>query len=299
MRNQNAAELDVREYLPTIVKSKRNPTRTTLTGLQDQVFELCDGYDDAIVAMAPPTRQTWADEDSAALVSCYGGPTVPLSQHKDNILAALKEQSDVNLLRCAYCMLSDPRTWDHYLPKESYPEYAVYHSNLLYICFGCNHRKSTHVADGQLLYCHPYFSVDADTALLHCQVTVAAGKLAIEYYCAGTGALKVAGEVAQRHLERLGLVSRFAAEASSMVSGLISELRQYFPQGVPDAALDRVLRRRYEEAHKNLGINAWDSRLWHGLGRCADFTAYVNVNIQSEGVPSSNGFDVPAPPPAT
>lgn len=298
MRNQKAADLDVREYLPNIIKSKHKATRATLTGLQEQIFDLCDGYDGAIDGMAPPAKKTWNDEERTALESCYSVGTIPLSKHKDNILSALKAQSEVNLQRCAYCMLSDPKTWDHYLPKESFPEYAVYHSNLLYICFGCNHRKSKHFHNAHLLYCHPYFSVDAGTALLHCQVTVAGGALAIKYYCAGTDALLAAGEVAQRHLERLGLIDRFAAEGSSMVSGLISELRQHFPHGVPDASLNGVLRRRYAEAQQHLGINAWDSRLWHGLAHCVGFLDYANEKIQFEGVPNANGFDVPAPPAA-
>ncbi|MCW3154842.1 hypothetical protein N8H69_20025 [Achromobacter spanius] len=298
MRKQKAADLDVREYLPTIIKSKHKATRRTLTNLRDRVFDLCDGYDNAIDTMVPPAKQSWKTEESAALESCYGVGTIPLSTHKDNILCALKVQSEVNLQRCAYCMLNDPRTWDHYLPKESFPEYAVYHSNLLYICFGCNHRKSKHFHNAHLLYCHPYFSVDADTALLHCLVTVAEGALGIKYYCAGMGALQAAGEVAQRHLEGLGLIDRFAAEASSILSGLIGELRQYFPNGVPAASLNGVLLRRYAEAQECLGINAWDSRLWHGVAHCVDFLAYVNEKIQFQGAPDPNGFDVPAPPAA-
>ncbi|CAB3643269.1 hypothetical protein [Achromobacter pestifer] len=298
MRNQKAADLDVRKYLPTIIQSKHKATRATLTNLRDKVFDLCDGYDNAIDAMTPPPKQPWKEEESAALESCYGIGTMALSAHKDNILWALKVQSEVNLQRCAYCMLNDPRTWDHYLPKESFPEYAVYHANLLYICFGCNHRKSKHYHNAYLLYCHPYFSVDADTALLHCLVTVVEGTLAIKYYCAGMGAMQAAAEVAQRHLEGLGLIDRFAAEASSMLSGLIGELRQYFPDGVPAASLHRVLQRRYSEAQECLGINAWDSRLWHGVAHCVDFLDYVNDRIKFRSTLDSNGFYVPAPPAA-
>lgn len=297
MRNQKAADLDVREYLPSIIKSKHKATRATLTSLQDDVFDLCDSYDDAINAMTPPAKQTWKNEESTALESCYNVSTTPLSTHKDNILSALKNQSEVNLQRCAYCMLNDPRTWDHYLPKESFPEYAVYHSNLLYVCFGCNHRKSKHFHNAHLLYCHPYFSVVAESPLLHCLVTIAGGTLTIKYYCAGDGALQAAGEVAQRHMERLDLANRFAAEASSMVSGLIGELRQHFPHGVPSASLKNVLARRYALAQQHLGINAWDSRLWHGVAHCADFLVYANEKINLEGAPNANGFDLPAPPP--
>lgn len=83
-----------------------------------------------------------------------------------------------------------------------------------------------------------------------------------------------------------------------MVSGLIGELRQYFPNGVPGGSLHGVLQRRYAEAQQRLGINAWDSRLWHGVAHCAGFLGYVNEKIQFEGAPDANGFDVPAPPAA-
>lgn len=295
MRNQKSAELDVRSYFPTIVGSKQKKTRTILRGVQAKVMDLCDSYDDALDDLSTPKEQIWTKDERGALQSCYGVKTKVLSKHKDNILAALKAESEVNVQRCAYCMLSDPRTWDHYLPKESFPEYSVYHSNLLYICFGCNHRKSTDFDEDNLLFCHPYFTVDSAVSFLHCQVTIVGGKLAIKYYCAGAGDLQVPGQIAQRHLERLGLITRFAAEASSMVSGLIGELRQHFPGGVSGPALIGVLERRYAEAQERLGINAWDSRLWHGLAHCAMFLGYANEKITAKAVPHANGFYEPAP----
>ena len=297
MRHQIIATLDVRKYLPLIIASKHLKTRVALEAVKQQVFDLCDAYDVALAKMAPPKEQAWTEEASDALKSCYGVGTAALSTHKDSILLALKAQAEINVQRCAYCMLNDPRTWDHYMPKDNFPEYAVYHPNLLYICFGCNQRKSNYFDKTELLYCHPYFSVDADEALLHCEVTVADGKLAIKYYGAAVGAFHVAGVIAQRHLLRLSLIDRFQGEASSMVSGLIGEFRQHFPAGVSVAALEGVLQRRYAEARSKLGSNAWDSRLWHGLANCPQFHAYANKKILAIDVPSSKGFFDTSPPP--
>lgn len=297
MRHQIAAALDVRKYLPLIIASKHLKTRAALEAVKQQVFDLCDAYDVALMKMTPPKEQAWTQDASEALKSCYSVGTAALSTHKDNILFALKAQSEINIQRCAYCMLNDPRTWDHYMPKDAFPEYAVYHSNLVYVCFGCNQRKSTHFDKSELLYCHPYFSVDIEKSLLHCKVTVHNGKLAIKYYGAAIGAFHAAGMIAQRHVLRLCLTDRFQGEASSMVSGLIGEFRQHFPTGVSVATLQGVLERRYSEAQSKLGSNAWDSRLWHGLANCPQFHGYANTQILAKDVPSSKGFFEPSPPP--
>lgn len=297
MRHQLSAGLDVRNYLPLIIASKHLKTRATLNAVQQQVVNLCDSYDAALKKLTPPKEQVWQQDEQDALKSCYTVGTIALAAHKDSILLALKAQSEVNVQRCSYCMLNDPRTWDHYMPKDAFPEYAVYHPNLLYICFGCNQRKSTHFDKSNLLYCHPYFTVDLERALLHCKVTVSSGKLVVKYYGAAVGKLHAAGMIAQRHLVGLGLIDRFQGEASSTVSGLIGELRQHFPTGVSVAALEAVLERRYIEARDILGSNAWDSRLWHGLASCADFHEYVNGRIKAKHVPSSKGFYEHSPPP--
>lgn len=297
MRHQSAANLDVRDYFPLIIASKHLKTRATLKVVEQQVVDLCDAYDLALKMLTPPKEQAWKQDEQDALKSCYSVGTDALSTHKDAILLALKAESEINVQRCAYCMLNDPRTWDHYMPKDHFPEYAVYHPNLLYICFGCNQRKSTNFHTTKLLYCHPYFSVDAKEALLHCKVTVENGKLAVKYYGAAAGVFQAAGTIAHEHLLGLGLTKRFQGEASSTVSGLIGELRQHFPTGVSATSLQAVLERRYAEARTRLGSNAWDSRLWHGLAACPEFHGYVNTKIIAKEVPSSKGFLDTSPPP--
>lgn len=297
MRYQLAAnDLDVNVYFPKMIAKKHLVTRGELVAIKDDVVRLCQAYSGILSGLGVPVPQQWSASAKEALKSCYVVTTKELSKHKDLMLKSLKAQSDVNIQRCAYCMLNDPSTWDHYMPKEYFPEYSVYHENLVYICHGCNHRKLSHYNSNSLIYCHPYFTIDRDEALLHCNVVVTEGKLLIQYYGAGGGLLAQAGVIAHQHLLRLDLIARFKGEASSTVNGLIKELQQYYPEGVTQRALDGVLQRRYDQAREELGCNAWDSRLWHGLAACPDFLTYANGKIMKRRGPSALGFRQVSPP---
>ena len=297
MRHQkSAASLAVNSYFPKIVAKKHLKARALLTTAQANVLSLCNAYPSTLRNLTTPKQQAWSDETNEALKSCYAVSTKALSEHKDAILKSLQTESPVNVQRCAYCMLNDPQTWDHYLPKEGFPEYSVYHENLVYVCYGCNQRKSCYFDANGLIYCHPYFTVDAEEALLHCKVTVVSSKLSIQYYGAGSGAFEDMGLIAHQHLKRLHLIDRFKSEASSTVAGLIGELRQHYPRGIKALSLERVLERRYIEARSKLGCNAWDSRLWHGLAHCQNFLSYVNGKIAQPSAPSIRGFRQLSPP---
>lgn len=296
MRYQPLPRLDEATYLPAIFLAKHLGTRALLVAAQDNVLEMCRSYDVTILRMGVPERQQWDAGIKAALQSCYEIVTKPLSQLKDEILEALRVHAEINLQRCAYCMLNEPKTWDHYLPRTFYPEFSAYHPNLIYICFGCNHKKHDDCDDRELVYCHPYYTVDNNVPILHCDVSIEEDKLAISYYCSGEGAHQAAGSIAQRHLARLGLSLRFKAEASSLVGGFIGDLRVTFPNGISEVSLRNVLRAKYAEAQAHLGINAWDARLWHGLNRCEELLDYINRRIMVDLAPSADGFKIQAPP---
>ncbi|WP_406234143.1 hypothetical protein ACI703_01185 [Isoptericola jiangsuensis] len=283
------------DYFSAIMSVKRSGTQDELKAVKKDVTALCADYVQALKFLKPPPRKQWAKGASDALISCYSVNTKALSSHKDSILKSLISQAEINVQRCPYCMLNDPKTWDHYMPKDDFPEYSVFHANLLYVCYGCNQRKSNYFSPTELVYCHPYFSVDINSAILHCEVKVDKGKLSIDYYGAGYDGYTEQGNIAQRHLERLGLVDRFKIEASSTVADLISELHQNFPNGVTQSILDGVLQRRYSDSMKKLGCNAWDSRLWHGIAACGEFISYANDEMSKLGTLNLKGFREASP----
>jgi hypothetical protein len=297
MRFQPLPNLTEEIYLEGIFRAKHTPNREILLEAQEDVLKRCSHYSEELAEARAPLRQDWTPVVSAALQSCYDGVTAPLGKLKDTILEGLKAHTEVNLQRCPYCMLNEPKTWDHYLPKGDFPEFSVCHKNLVYVCFGCNHRKHDRYLDGALIFCHPYYTLIERVPILHCAVKVVDDRLRIDYYCAGEGEHERVGHVAQRHLSLLGLDKRFRSEASSLVSGLIGELRATFPMGVSEKSLASLLRGKFAEARSLLGENAWDARLWHGLNHCEAFLDYANRRIVADNAPSADGFYIPAPPP--
>ena len=65
------------------------------------------------------------------------------------------------LLSCPMCGGKGPRTIDHYLPKDWYPEFAVLSYNLVPSCGTCNSKRGSYNRPQQPHpVLHPYFDVD-------------------------------------------------------------------------------------------------------------------------------------------
>ncbi|SDA25273.1 hypothetical protein SAMN03159355_03109 [Pseudomonas sp. NFPP10] len=71
------------------------------------------------------------------------------------------------LLSCPMCGGEGPRTIDHYLPKEWYPEFAVLSYNLIPSCGTCNSKRGSYNHPQQPHpVLHPYFDADILSALI-------------------------------------------------------------------------------------------------------------------------------------
>ena len=58
-------------------------------------------------------------------------------------LAALRERLLASTDSCPYCGFGEPRDLDHYLPRGSFGELAIYSKNLIPSCSPCNNAKRT------------------------------------------------------------------------------------------------------------------------------------------------------------
>lgn len=79
-----------------------------------------------------------------------------------------KMRKDNGLSACPHCgELGRPRTLDHYLPKDVFPEHSINLLNLIPMCDWCQGEKSTEylTSDGCRRFIHPYFD-DVDQPLI-------------------------------------------------------------------------------------------------------------------------------------
>lgn len=298
MRHQPLHDLDFLDLLSWILIRKAEPAKSHVEANLKEVIDRANEAREAFTELKSIPPLNWPAAIGAALGSCYDLRTEALSLLKDELIERLRLHSESNLQRCPYCMLNEPNTWDHYLPKSDYPELAVYFGNLIFVCWGCNHRKGDHYRPDRLEYCHPSFTVDPSDPILHCQVRITDGVIEIGFYCGSTYDKDERPRIAERHVENLDLYRRYKLECASVFSAFIGALARDCPIGVTEEEFRVAVQRRFEDVEVGLGPNAWEARFWHGLLRCEGIVPYVNelVTLHSPRVRQGLFEAAPTPP---
>lgn len=89
-----------------------------------------------------------------------------------------------DLDECPYCGYPlPPRTLDHFLPKEDWPEYAIFSNNLVPQCRGCAPIKGQRYycsTNNQALFLHPMYSFALSTVGFYIEVSLVGNEPAFE-----------------------------------------------------------------------------------------------------------------------
>lgn len=93
----------------------------------------------AVAGISGVAQGTWKKAEREDLLHCYESTGKALQQLKTLIS---ESQPDGVREVCPYCGIGGPRQFDHYLPKEKFPEYSVHSYNLVPCCGVCNGKKS-------------------------------------------------------------------------------------------------------------------------------------------------------------
>lgn len=194
------------------------------------------------------------------------------------ILESLRERT---LQLCPACGEDGtPNTLDHYLPKTSYPEFAVTPSNLFPMCDICQGKKGARtVADeGDRLFLHPYF----DHFLAEQVVQLSIG---VPYNAPASIELSVSDAVApehraviSRHLETLHISQRyhhfFRTEYIRLLR-LVFEIRQH----QQDVA-NHIQMFRWHASTKS--VNSWGHVFYDGVARNKELMTFLQLGSLPE-----------------
>jgi len=129
------------DYLTQIVdrKSGERGERLTkmLSGVKARFAVLEDAYTTQKIGSVATCA--WTKQQQEDLLHCYGTTAQALEELKRLIT---EQQSEGSRDICPYCGIGAPRQFDHYLPKDKYPEFSVHAYNLMPCCGTCNGKKS-------------------------------------------------------------------------------------------------------------------------------------------------------------
>jgi hypothetical protein len=272
VRPQILPALNYSQYSEEIINSKHTSQRRRLKAEKAVVDARVQTMVPALTNLQSIAKVGWRTMTSKALKGCYESSTKALGVLKDQILDDL---------------------------QAHYPEFSIYHGNLVYVCSDCNHEKSDHYSEVQLEYLHPYFYGNVATVILFCKAHIRNGKLGFRFYSATADpAFAALAVIGQRHIVNLKLEIAFQSESSTVVSDFLSSIKEDFPQGISAEQLDRLVRKNYRMVESAYGPNAWEARLWHAIVSFAEFHDYVSVQLPLLPVRHRDGIDqiAPAPP---
>jgi len=142
--------------------------------IKSAVLERYQEFDSAVADYQTEPRKSGISFSGDVLRGFYEYPPVELK-------ALLKtRRRDHTLDTCPYCGYPRaPDTLDHFLPKEDWPEYAIFSDNLVPQCRSCapiKGAKCFSAEENQSLYLHPMYSAALATLRFKIDVTIASGK---------------------------------------------------------------------------------------------------------------------------
>ena len=121
-------------------------------------------YEDMLGQPHPRLTPAELGEAKPYLVAAYGQVQV------GGRLADLREHLLNSVMSCPYCGFGEPTDLDHYLPRQTYGELAIFHQNLVPSCGKCNNAKRTVVPGGSPAHgpglIHPYYQELPDVIFL-------------------------------------------------------------------------------------------------------------------------------------
>jgi 5-methylcytosine-specific restriction endonuclease McrA len=208
------------------------------------------------------------------LLGCYEGAHIDrISRNpRDRLYAKIRALCTV----CPYCTIAPPKTLDHYLPRNDYPEFSVLPINLVPACSGCNTSRGFRDRTGARALIHPYFDTIPNERLLVATIRIVDGAPDATFSVDRTQAKdKGFADLYERHVDLLRLHARYRRWALSEygLSSILSTTRVW-ARGMPR---DELRHRLEEQAHVDeatLGANHFKVVLHRGAAASDEFLDY-------------------------
>ncbi len=230
-----------------LTKALRRGKAKALNNRLDAIVERYDDY----VARAPLLAglpQLPVDLEAADLLRSLFDRTEPRGS-----LWPLRTALMGRTRTCPQCRISEAFELDHFLPKESYPEFSIYSRNLVPSCGRCNSLKGP---DASAQYLHAYYDQIPRRRFLNASVQLRPGIVWVSFTVDVTKIDEpLAGKITYQ-FAALHLGERYSMQAAERLGSYAPSLERTFAtSGVNGVKADlRALLR----STMNNGVNHWE-----------------------------------------
>jgi hypothetical protein len=181
---------------------------------------------------------------------------------------------------CPNCTISEINSFDHYLPKETFPEFVVNPKNLFPSCTKCNsYKNNVWLKDGKRLFLNLYLDPLPDEQYLFVNLTISGDIVTTRFFLQNDGAIDPdVFEIIKTHYNRLHLLERFNANINEAITSLENTITSF----IGKLPIEDIKNSIIEKSHRDriaFGYNYWKSILEIELMNSAE---YMNRFIQKE-----------------
>lgn len=226
MRNLKYIRTQEKKIYSAVAKSKHQPRQGYLIQITNRITNSYSRYQRHINSIEKYRSMKGLKNDEIdALRHCYDTETAPLKMIKNKIKLQLSEN-----YKCPYCDLGDAtKTFDHFLPAESFPELSILSKNLVPCCYDCNNEKGTtsHINSGNQEFFHPYFGSVPTHKYLHCKIQqkMISKKYEAYFYLNRPNNMPQRDfDMASSHFKNLKLDRLYQAESISLINTFLRDL---------------------------------------------------------------------------
>lgn len=269
MRSIPLVAVNALDVFDRIAAAKRQPRRGRIQAAREEIVAAYQSYVDAAPDIGELGMATLTHQQKEAMRHAYNVETEPMIALRSELLKR------ISVARCPFCGIGETSTLDHYLPKEQYPEYSVFPSNLVPSCAVCNTLKRDLILDEKTnvrMFLHPCYDLIPNLEFLAVRTRMEADALILSYRLTRpAGMAPRTFQHLRAHFGKLNLADRYRRMGLEHLGEQYPSLRRAY--GVSGDA-ERVAEKLIEKAQdfeEVSGPNYWLAKLYRSLASNADF----------------------------
>lgn len=208
-----------------------------------------------------------SNKEKNAYISMYSSATQSV---KKEILIKLEDVLDGDY--CPYCGIIMSDTIEHILPKDCFPEFSIYSSNLIPCCWKCNSEKGTAIRNsknGEYETYNFYEDQIPEEEFLKVEIKENGKNIRIEF-----SIKENAPQLFINHIKKLKLLKRYNENSIPIITELKRKIRNEKGKTVREDLI-KTCRKAYVNGKESYGVNYWKGLLKLEISNSREAQDYI------------------------
>ena len=253
---------DCFEVYKEAVKNKRKD-KEILLNIQNDIESQFDIYSGKFrdKKLYEVISLTFSAPEKNALINLYDFNAAVIKKIKGKILDS--QIATINNT-CQYCTLNSVNTLDHFIPKQSFPEFSINPLNLFPCCSECNSKKSNLWLDSNHhhLFLNLYLDELPNKRYLMANFDFQNDIPMVTFSLGNTEKIDNSTyEIIESHFSRLDLLRRMRERSNEEITNIINTIRGYYNLNSDIDTIKSVITKIEEDNKEAYGYNYWKSVL--------------------------------------